>query len=257
MSEGLVNGLLLVKYIARQAEPCAVSDAAREAGVSRSTAFRMVRDLEAAGWLIAHERGSTKRYSASLEVSRLGLLSLRANRIREVTLSNAIALSRAVRATCTVAFYERGNVIVTDSVDVLGERIVVALRGDRARAPLSASGKILLAHQGEEEIRRVVGDGSPAYTTFTKTKPEDIIAELAECKARGYGVANQDFRYGQGGVSFPIFDSSGHAVSAIGVRAAEPVTPEFVQRIVHDGRLHAAVASSELGYRTNMPYEVV
>lgn len=248
MSAGLISGLSLLAHFAAEREPQTIREAAEAVGIRKATAYRMVEDLEREGWLIASDGMSPRRYAASFEVVRIGLLALGANRVREAAMPNAIMLARTVQKTCTVAFYDRGDIVLTDSVDVLGDRVMPVPRGDRVPAACGASGKILLAFQPLDELHRVASKGLPRFTALTKTEPADILRDIELTRQRGYGLADREFNASLGGISVPVFDRDGTVAAAIGVHAGEPVSPKFIADVVEQAQLRAAVASAELGY---------
>lgn len=238
----------MLLYIAEQETEVTARQVLDALRLPKSSVYRLLDDLEAEGWLRGN--GIPKRYGVSLKAVQLGLTALRNNRVREAVMPNAIDLARATGAMCAVSFYEDGDVLHTDWVQVLADRVVPIPRGERAPAASTASGKILLAHRSEEEIDRVLARGVPKLTGATKTDPDEIRAELAKSRAQGFGLSNGEHRAGSGGLSVAVFDATGAAVAALGILAPTiPVPESFIEAVLPKALAYAARASAELGFR--------
>lgn len=248
MSSPLLRGIEILEHLAAQPGARTVAEVVNATGVPRSSAYRAIEELTAAGWVICE--GSPARYRVSLRVAQLGLANLRQNHVRDVVLPAAIELARAVSRVCSIAFYEDGCVVHTDWIQVLAERVMPVLRGERAPALCTASGKILLTQRPESEIEEVIARGIPKLAANTKTDPAEIWADLRECKARGYGLSEGESRDDACGLSVPVFGAGGAAMGAIGILSdSATLTAEFIERVVPTAKAYAARASAELGFR--------
>lgn len=251
MADSLRRSLAAVECLASSPRPMAAAELATMLGVSRASAYRILDDLEQAGWVAS--TGSPKRYALTLHFAQLGVAPLR-NAVRTTVLPHAIALARTFQCVCQVAFYEAGDVVYTDAIEVDGDRIHPSIVMHRAPAAATASGKILLAFQPEAERERVIARGLPHLTPRTKTAPNDIRSDLDTCRTRGFGIAFYELQHPKGAISFPVFDSEGNVVAALGAIAPGLIeTDEAMQAFCglaeEPLRRHSLRASVELGYR--------
>lgn len=90
--------------------------------------------------------------------------------------------------------------------------------GMRLPAALAASGKAMLAHRPEAEVRALMAARGPKPRTARDVPPVDaLLAELAEVRERGYSVDDEGVREGVHCIGAPVFDASGGVVAGIGM----------------------------------------
>ena len=239
----------ILMFVARSDGPVRVSDVATGTGTSRTTVYRTLESLHREGWLRAH--GSPRRFSPSLRLAEIGIAVLRHNHIRDVLIPHAIDLARLTQHYCSIAFYEDGEVIHTDAVLHLSERVYTALAGARYPATTGASGKILLAYQPPEELDRVLARTITRFTDRTRTDPEEVRQDLKVCRARGYGLSDRELTDDTVGIAVPVFDAPGSAVAALAVNVLRPIEGDVAQ-LARQATSIAIRASMELGYRPHM-----
>lgn len=88
------------------------------------------------------------------------------------------------------------------------------------RSPLHASGigKALLAHMPVAELRRTIAAMRPErFTPMTLTEPQALLDDLAQIRARGYSLDNEERTLGMRCIAAPIFDLAGEAAAGISV----------------------------------------
>lgn len=240
------NGSLeVLDVLARSPEPLSIAEIQQKTGLNRASLYRTGDVLMEEGWVL--RTGSPRRYSISWKVIELGLTALKHNRVRDVLLYHAMELSEKIELSFHISFYESGYACYTDGIALVRGRAVPTIRGDRVPATTTASGKVLLAFQDDEEVQRVLEHGIPRFTEFTKATAEEILEDLALCRERGYGAQRGEYHADISSIAIPVFDSSGRAAAALGafIRGNEPLA-ELIEEI----REYTDRASRELGYRS-------
>lgn len=87
-------------------------------------------------------------------------------------------------------------------------------------------GKSIMAYLTEEEVRAIWGRTVvTAFTPHTITRYADLLRELAQVRAQGYAVDNEEHEPGVVCVAAPFFDYSGAPSGAISVSAPAVRTP--------------------------------
>ncbi len=239
--------LEILSYLGKCDYPVTAPALAEALGASRATMYRTLDDLSRLGWVLAEGRPQAFRPSA--RVLALGFRCVQYNSVRERALPFAIELAMKVGGMWGIAFYERGDAIFTDRVEVVGDLVVPRLTTERYPAPTTASGKILLAHQSSDEIERVASRPLRAYAANTKRSREEILEEIALTRRRGYGFAERELREDTTGISMPVFGSSGEVVCTLGLSLYLPAREGHLEEAVVAARAAAARASTALGYR--------
>lgn len=236
----------ILVYLAEATEPLSITELSRRSGIHRATLHRNLESLVNEGWLI--RGGRPIRYRLSLRLGQVGLWTLRQNRVREALLPHAMALCVAIQKSTSLAFYEEGSVVFTDSIHLVDGTAVPSPFGNRVPAHTAGPGKMLLAALPAEERARLLAGTLLALTPRTKSDPEELAADLRICRERGYGWSFNEFSESTGGsVGYAVFDHSRHVVACLTqwIRAEdEPSEAE-----IEAGLAAAARASSQLGFR--------
>ncbi|MFC6907108.1 IclR family transcriptional regulator [Halalkalicoccus tibetensis] len=90
--------------------------------------------------------------------------------------------------------------------------------GMRVYLQTTALGKTILAHRPTEEVENIVErHGLPAITENTITDRDQLFAELAQIKERGYAIDDEERVQGMRCIAAPIIDEEGEAVAAVSV----------------------------------------
>lgn len=240
--------LEILEHVAVCPDGCTLREITDATGVSRATAYRTVEALVNEGWLIAS--GSPARFSASRRVAQLGLVVLRHDRVREAVLPNAIDLARAVGCVCMLAFYEDGDAVYTDAIEVFAERVMPTPNGIRTPSYTTACGTILLANQSTEEIDRVLRRAVEQPPAGVQIDPEEVRAEVRASLARGYAISRREYRATASGIAVGVFGRQGRIVAAVGVHSDPGVDEEFLGRVLPPAMAFSHKASLELGHRS-------
>ncbi len=221
------------------------SELARQLGMTKNLAFRMLKTLESRGFVTR----VGDRYRVGMRAFLVGQLA-----VREL---DVVRAARPVMQEVHDRAGETVHLAVLDGceavcVDRIESRHMIRLSADVGkRFPLHAGAcpKVLMAHLPAEERERVIEQGLPAFTGWTTTDPELLRVELAEIRSRGYGISDEDIDLGAAAVAAPIRDWSGTVVAAISI--AGPLTR--VELLLHTEYRDLVVGAAErisarLGY---------
>jgi DNA-binding IclR family transcriptional regulator len=230
-------------FLAHAPEPVTLAEIVSGTGHSRTTVDRTLSRLCEAGWV--SQEGRPKRFTPGMRVALMGVAVLRLNRVRELALRYARELAQTARNSVGIGFYDNGDVIFTDLVELRGEHFVHDLVGLSIPAPNTASGKILIAYQPEEEIERIARRTLLDLTPTGFADADAFVAEVRACREQGYALSA--YHESQtAGLAVPVLDQSGRAVFAFGLTLLLPIDEASVSRMVPVVRMMALRASSEL-----------
>jgi IclR family acetate operon transcriptional repressor len=204
-SESLVTvsrTMAIFELLAGQIKGMTLSDIARHLDVNKSIALRILSTLEQANYLFRSI--GTQRYLLTYKVSRIGLNVLVANRFMEQVQPRLRELAEA-----------SGELVLLSAVGASGPQWILAARGDAGRRlqvdPMirsslhsTATGKAWLSTLSEREVERRVGRRLPAATANTVRTLAALKRQLAEIRARGYSVSDQENEEGIKAISVPI-----------------------------------------------------
>lgn len=87
----------------------------------------------------------------------------------------------------------------------------------------SATAKAILSQHPEAFVRNVLREAATAFTPRTKMDADQVLAELAEVRSRGYAVETGEHVFGLASLGMPIFGLGGEVHFAVGLTGPEAV----------------------------------
>jgi len=227
---------------------CKVSELARHLALDRSTAYRILLSLEKCG--LVEKDKETGKYSLGLASFEIGNAYLRQMDFIRISKPIMEELAQKVQETVHLAVLSDTEIFYVDKCDSPRSLGVMSKIGQRAPIYCTALGKVLLAHQTEEEQSRIV-DRIPfkPYTKRTITSRGRLTEELKKIRELGYGVDHKEYEEDVECIAAPIRDHLGNPIAALSIsgpiqKIGTPLEKTFV------GEVKRAVAqiSSRLGY---------
>jgi len=214
----VVKGLKVLEALAMSQGPRTLTDLASQCGMSKSNAHRLLRTLEACGYVSRATDG--RRYEASLRLWQLGIRISARFDLRAIASPYLRELAAATQETAHLSVFDGIEAVFIDKADGIHAVRTYVNVGDRAPAYCSTSGKSMLAYQPEETVRRV-GAGLKRFTENTVTSLTRLRADLELIRQQGYSVTSGEWRPGVLGIATAIKSPAGQVVGAIGVAGPE------------------------------------
>lgn len=190
-----------------------LSDLARRAELSLTTAHRVVTELTAGGALTRLDQGD---YVIGPRIWDLGLLApIRAD-LRQTASPFLHDLYAATLATVHLAVRDGVEVLYLDRLAGHASVPVVSQVGSRLPMHATGVGKVLLAH-APEEVRREALARLTRITAHTITQPGRLTGQLERVRRDGYAQTTEEMSLGACSVAVGIRDRSGAVVAALGI----------------------------------------
>jgi DNA-binding IclR family transcriptional regulator len=204
---------------------------AREHGLTKSTAFRVLSTLRRTGHL--QQDAETGRYRLGLRLLDLGQRVAAGLDLRRVARPTMLALAQRSRGSVFLAMLVDTTLINVEQVESPEPIRIVADSQLLGRLPHTiGTGKVLLAHM-PPAVRAEVIDRLEMrrLTPRTIVDRDQLRAELERVRRQGYGVNDQEQVMGVRGVAAPVRDHRGQVVAALSVAApAVRLTQELIPR---------------------------
>lgn len=194
------------------------ADAARELGVARSTAHRLLAMLQHYG--LAHQDEVSRAYGPGKALVEIGLSAVRALDVRGFARPYLEALRDEVNETAHLMVLEGGDIVIVETIEA--DRTVRASTrvGFTSPAHLNASGKALLADLPSETFRRLYPreklEGGTERAIRTRSELEQALEEI---KQKGFATAFGEIEDDLSGVSAVVRDEHGHTRGAVTISA--------------------------------------
>ena len=243
----LAKGLMILGLFDAENRELTLDEIAARTGLPRMTAYRMIRTMESAGYLVRDP--ATSRYhlgpallaATYISESYSGLLGIARPYLRE--------LAGETGESATLAVEVDGVAVSVDTVDTTRPfRREVALGriiGDTA----NAMGKIFAAFKPEADRAGIVARTHTQMTPHTITRPAELAAQLEQVAREGVAFDIEERNIGTCAVAAPVRDQLGNVIASIALviptgRFAPEDRPRFAEAV----KAKAASLSAFLGY---------
>jgi DNA-binding IclR family transcriptional regulator len=243
----LKKGLSILSLFDADNPEWAFTDIWKRAGLSRPTAFRLVKTLEEAKYL---------SFDASKSTYHLGVSILKGSYLM-LSPSELARIARPYLDQLTETSTETSILTVeADHVAIIAARVLTP-RPFKPDNPVglpmpgfaNVHTRVFLAYRPESEWRAALAAPIEKRTPYTRTDPEELAAELLKIRREGVAFGMQEWNLGMCAVAAPIFDAGGQVRGSLAI-----VTP--TERFGTEDRAAYAAAlldsarqvSSALGY---------
>jgi DNA-binding IclR family transcriptional regulator len=243
----VANSIRLTKAFSENEFEMGISALAIRLGLAKSTVHRLASTL--VEYDILEQNRETGKYRLGLALFELGTLVRRKMDTASESREQMYSLAQASGETVQLAVFDHQSVLY---IRILESRQAVrmsTIAGARAPAHCTGVGKVLLAHQPQDVIGRVLDAGLKRYTDATITEPAVLAEELAAIRAKGYAIDDEEIEVGLRCVAAPIRNHSGRVIAAISVAApVQRMTKKNAQATATAVVAAADAISRRLGY---------
>lgn len=207
-------------------------DVARQMGLERPTAHRLLKALTAERMVVQDDR--TRRYTLGPLLFELGILATHHFNLKEVSQpvvarlaeetgdTSFVFLRSGYDAVC-ISRMQGSYPIQTPSVPL----------GSRQPLGVSAGGLALLAALPDLEMNTVVRAVAPRLGAYGDLDGDQVLELCRHARASGYAVTGNHAVPGVRAIGIPIFNASGSPVAAITVAATHGrMTDQRIQNIL-------------------------
>ncbi|HEV2216352.1 MAG TPA: IclR family transcriptional regulator [Candidatus Dormibacteraeota bacterium] len=224
------------------------AEVARDLGVHRSTALRLLATLERHGLVERDQR--TAKYRLGGRLVQLASAVRGEADLRLAGRPVCEALARTVGETVTLDVLD-GDVIVPVE-QATGSTSVVTINwlGTRSPAHCAASGKVLLAFGPEAVRSRFLAGPLERRTPRTVVDRAQLESQLDAAKSAGYARTTEELEVGLSAIAAPVRALAGDVVAALDVSGpAHRFDDASIPQMVARTREAADELSRRLGYR--------
>jgi DNA-binding IclR family transcriptional regulator len=197
-----------------QQRALSLSEIARRAGLSLSTAHRLVCELARWGAL---ERGPNGRYSIGLRLLELAALCPRGLGLREAAFPYLDELHHRTRGNVHLGVRDDMEVVYVETITACATHPTNGRMGDRWPMHATGTGLVLLAYGGRELQEQALRGPLERFTPLTVIDGTELRRELAQIRQVGYAVARGRITLPDLVVAVPVYDQFGGVAAAISV----------------------------------------
>jgi DNA-binding IclR family transcriptional regulator len=189
----LEKGLDLLEALAAQPEPRSQTDLARALGRSPSEIFRMLACLERRGYIVKEE--ASGRYRLTLRLYELAHTHTPVDQLLHAADGPMRELARRVREAVHLSVLSDGRLLVLSQVESQNRTRVSVEIGARFPLVLTASGRVLLAHLPQEELRALLARDED-WARLGAAARGRFLADLLRIRRDGVFQGKSDLTHG-------------------------------------------------------------
>ena len=191
-----------------------VTELSNELDLHKSTVHRLLVSLKRGGLVERDPR--TRRYRLGLRLVELGYAVLNSRGLPQVALPYLHYLADTVKEITFLSIRDGDRVI--DVLQLPAPHMVQSINwlGSGSLHSTSA-GKVFLAHMGEAELESYLNEPLASYTANTMTDANQLRAEVAMVRERGYATSWEEQEQGVNASAVPLRRGQNEVVAAIGV----------------------------------------
>jgi DNA-binding IclR family transcriptional regulator len=206
--------LAVLDAFGQEQRALSLSEISRRAGLSLSTAHRLVCELASWGAL---ERGPGGRYSIGLRLLELAALSPRGLGLREAAFPVLDELHHRTRGNVHLGVRDGLEVVYVETITACATHPTAGRMGDRWPMHVTGTGLVLLAFADRELQERALRGPLERFTPLTVTDEAQLRRELAQIRQVGFAVARGRITVEDLVVAAPVYDQFGGVAAAISV----------------------------------------
>jgi DNA-binding IclR family transcriptional regulator len=192
-----------------------VSELAGASGLPQSTVSRLMKTLEALGFVEQHDSGM---YQLGPEVIRLAGVALNQIPLRNeamVELSNTAA---EIGLAANLAVLRKDALFYLGSAEGPKAPKHFTMIGRRGPLHCTGMGKVLLAWLDVGSRAEILDRIEyTRYTPHTIDNKSDLMQELEEARQRGYAIEREELAFGRACIAAPIYDAAGRVIAATSI----------------------------------------
>ncbi|HET7558660.1 MAG TPA: IclR family transcriptional regulator [Limnochordia bacterium] len=246
--QAVTKALRILELMADEGGPRSLSELTLKLGLSSSTVYRLLMTLCRSGF-VEHDEGGL--YRLGLKAFHIGHSALTATDVSREARPFMEQLSQSCRETANLVVLRGRDAIFVEQVEAQQMMLRCHLQvGSRIPAHASGGGKALLAELSDAKVDALFGRVTlESFTPYTLSGLPDLLRALAEIRARGYAVDDQEREIGVRCVAAAIRNYAGDAVAAVTLTGpAERLSHERIEtELGRRVRQTAALVSKALG----------
>jgi IclR family pca regulon transcriptional regulator len=242
--EALARGLDILGSFGPDRRAMSLTEVAAAAGLARPTARRLLLTLEELGFVRCY-RGT---FRLTPKVMTLGMAYVGSLGLWDIARPHLEALVARTGESSSMAQLDGSDIVYVARVCVPK---LIALRvdiGTRFPAVRTSQGKVLLAALSPDQVSAALAQPSRSGLPGTPgehLRGERLREELAEVRARGWALADEELAPGVRSVAVPVRD--GTAVVRAAMNVTVPAAETSVQRLLTEHLPALLATAAQIG----------
>jgi IclR family pca regulon transcriptional regulator len=212
--QSLARGLSVITAFGPDTPELSLSDVARATGLTRAAARRFLLTLVDLG----HVRQDGKLFRLTPRVLTLGYAYLSSVSLPGIAEPHLERLVREVHESSSMSVLDGHDIVYVARVPTSRIMTVAINVGTRFPAYATSMGRVLLAGLDEPALEEHLATlDLERFTDHTVASLDDLRARIAETRAHGYALVDQELEHGLRSIAAPVRNRHGKVVAAVNV----------------------------------------
>ncbi len=215
--QSLHRALDILEFIGNTSSPAQLKTITNATNLPKSTVYRLLRNLEARGYVACD----------SLGFYRLGLKLLMMSQqfdqdLKHIVRPFLIQLNNITGETVFLGVLEKNKALYVDMVESPHSVRLVAKPGSTNSLHCTSLGKALLFGHSDDHIREILASqGMETRTRNTISSPEQFIREMNIARTKGYALDDRESAEDCRCVGAPVYNHKRQVVAAVSISGPE------------------------------------
>lgn len=215
--QSLERGLSVIRAFNQQNPRMTLSQVAKETGLTRATARRFLHTLVSLGYTATDGR----EFWLRPHVLELGYAYLSSISLPDLATPHLRHLVDQVEESSSVSVLDGAEIVYVARVPTRRIMTVAISVGTRFPAYATSMGRVLLAGQPPERVAELLAETEfEALTSKTITSADELEAELARVRERGWAMVDQELELGLRSIAAPLHNAQGNTIAAVNLSAS-------------------------------------
>jgi DNA-binding IclR family transcriptional regulator len=184
--------------------------------MEKSTVFRTLNTLKAKNFV--RQDPETLKYSNSYKLFELGHNVARRTGLPKQAFRFMRKLANSVQGAINLGVLDGDKVVYIDKIES-DETVKVCMKiGQTIPLYCTGLGKAFLASMSQQAIKALIGPGPyKSYTENTLTTFDELMADLAGIRERGYSIDDEEHIRGIVCIAAPVYNAKGETIASLSV----------------------------------------
>lgn len=241
------NAMRILKQFSHEEPELGISELSVRLGLAKSTVYRLIKTLTENHLVEQNHR--TQKYRLGIAAFELGFTVYHQLKLRSVALPLLEKLMKSVRKIVHLGVYDNGGIIYLVKRVPEDHQGTISRIGKRTPSHCTASGKLLLAHQDEDEIEHILSQSLRVYTDRTITSKHVLKEQLEQIRLKGYSLCHEELKEGISSLAVPVYDDSEEVIAAISITVnTSQFLPSQIQPLIKEMRMYSRLITERLDF---------
>jgi IclR family transcriptional regulator, KDG regulon repressor len=251
MNQSVIKALKLLNYFTLENPRLSLADIARMSGLTKPTAYRLLKSLEEEGFLTRNDHNpDDKDYMLGLRLFELGNMVAEGMELRKIALPYMESLRNAINEVVHLVILDRNEALYVERVETDQPMKLSTRIGLRTPLYAGSAPRLLLAYMNENDRKQILNEMkiSP-FTQSTVKNVEELQLLLDEIKENGYSVSFNELLPGTLGISVPIKNHKSAVIASLTIAIpGGHFSEKKMNGIIQQLQLTAKQISEKYGY---------